>query len=188
MVQESGLFLADDYRITACFGFIKHFATKYQHLTRNNSAQDADAVHAAGSDSNAASGATSPALDAVPTTPASLKNAAGAAAAQKSAKSLSTRSSVDFIVPTGGVTVSTSFCDTRFTRSDLLLAFSFAFLVHRTSETWCEYNISHRNVIHSQTVNRQFEMQCFFGIFHTLDCMWIWRQFKFCTYILHFGF
>ena len=39
--------LADDYRITACFGFIKHFAAKYKYLTEKNPTE-LQQMHAAG--------------------------------------------------------------------------------------------------------------------------------------------
>ena len=39
--------IVDDYRITACFGFIKKFALKYQALTEKNP-RELEAMHAAG--------------------------------------------------------------------------------------------------------------------------------------------
>ena len=67
--------VADDYRITACFGFIKKFAMKYKHLTEKNP-RELEEMHAAG------------------LLTAESENTPG----QKSAQN---RSSLDYIVPTG---------------------------------------------------------------------------------------
>ena len=66
---------ADDYRITACFGFIKKFAMKYKHLTEKNP-RELDEMYAAG------------------LLTAESENTHNQTSAQN-------RSSLDYIIPTG---------------------------------------------------------------------------------------